>query len=132
IDLMHGSIGVVSTPGNGATFWFEIPLLKVIGDLRQATPAHNTPRVLLVTPESRLRQRLELALPNWGFAVQSVDTVQEALERLRNDTAAHPYRIVIGDVEPLRQSTLALQRAIARSEHGDLRLIWLYGDTPVV
>jgi signal transduction histidine kinase/CheY-like chemotaxis protein len=132
IDLMHGSIGVVSTPGNGATFWFEIPLLKVIGDLRQATSADNKTRLLLVTPEPRLRQRLELALPNWGFAVQGVDTVQEALERLRNDATAHPYRIVIGDLEPLRQSTLALQRAVARNEHGDLRLIWLYGDTPVI
>ncbi len=131
IDLMHGSIGVVSTPGSGATFWFEIPLLKVIGDLRQTAPVENKTRVLLVTPEPRLRQRLELALPHWGFAVHAVDTVQEALERLRNGTASNAYHTVIGDLEPLRQSALALQRAIARNEHGDLRLIWLYGDMPV-
>ena len=45
IDLMHGRIGVHSTPGHGATFWFEIPLLKVIGDLpavgNRACPADH-------------------------------------------------------------------------------------------
>ncbi len=129
IDLMHGQIGVISTPGNGATFWFEIPLLKIIGDLHQNAPAHDARRVLLVTPEPRLRQRLELLLQSWGFAVRSVDTVQEALERLRNGS---PQRgacdIVIGDLEPLRHSALALHRAIARKGHGDLHLVWLYGE----
>lgn len=128
IDLMHGQIGVISTPGNGATFWFEIPLLKIIGDLHQNAPAQDARRVLLVTPEPRLRQRLELLLQSWGFAVRSVDTVQEALERLRN---GNPQRgacdIVIGDLEPLRHSALALHRAIARQEH-DLHLVWLYGE----
>ncbi|MEE7567847.1 sensor histidine kinase, partial [Xanthomonas sp. Kuri4-3] len=33
IDLMGGRIGVVSERGAGATFWFEIPLLKAAGDL---------------------------------------------------------------------------------------------------
>ncbi|HEX5755922.1 MAG TPA: ATP-binding protein, partial [Arenimonas sp.] len=33
IDLMGGSIGVESEPGRGATFWFDVPLLKASGDM---------------------------------------------------------------------------------------------------
>ncbi len=131
IDLMHGRIGVESAPGKGAIFWFEIPLLKVVGDLRlheSATPRH----ALLVVPEPRLRQRLEVLLPNWGIAVQSVETVQEALERLRTVATPlgipAPFELVIADLEPLRQSTHALYRTLAQTP---TRLVWLHGDTPV-
>ncbi|WP_305805301.1 ATP-binding protein [Stenotrophomonas sp. YIM B06876] len=135
IDLMHGRIGVESTPGRGATFWFEIALLKVIGDLRPQE--HLTARrALLVTAEPRLRQRLELLLPNWGMSVHCVDTAQEALERLRaftpQDGNPPAFSIVIGDLQSLRHSAHALHRAITRTA-GDqpVRLLWLYGDAAV-
>ena len=75
---------MTSIPGRGASFWFEAPLLKVVGDLRAAEPSTQLTRVLLVTPDVRLRQRLALLLPSWGLQLSSVDTTQEALERLRN------------------------------------------------
>jgi len=125
IDLMHGRIGLDSVPGQGSTFWFEIPLLKVIGDLR--APAQGTqPRVLLVTTDARLRQRLELVLPNGGFEVRTVDTVQEALDRLRAGGSPSHWHAVIGDLQSLRLGAPALQRA-----GGDHRLVWLHGDAPL-
>lgn len=125
IDLMHGKIGLDSVPGQGSTFWFEIPLLKVIGDLR--VPAHAAhPRVLLVSTDARLRQRLELVLPNWGFDVRSVDTVQEALDLLRAGGTPQPWHAVIGDLPSLRLGVAALQRA-----SGEHRLVWLQGDAPL-
>lgn len=125
IDLMHGKIGLDSVPGQGSTFWFEIPLLKVIGDLR--APAHAAhPRVLLVSTDARLRQRLELVLPNWGFDVRGVDTVQEALDLLRAGGMPQPWHAVIGDLPSLRLGVAALQRA-----SGEHRLVWLQGDAPL-
>ncbi|WP_313230839.1 ATP-binding protein [Stenotrophomonas acidaminiphila] len=125
IDLMHGKIGLDSVPGQGSTFWFEIPLLKVLGDLR--APAHAAhPRVLLVSTDARLRQRLELVLPNWGFDVRSVDTVQEALDLLRAGGMPQPWHAVIGDLPSLRLGVAALQRA-----SGEHRLVWLQGDAPL-
>ena len=131
VDLMHGSIGVHSEPLRGSTFWFEIPLLKVIGDLHQPDHLRKVRQVLLVTPEQRLRQRLQLILPNWGYQPVVANNLQEALERLRMPTVSGIFHAVIGDLEPLRNSAPALQRAIERMDDSRPRLLWLYGDAPI-
>ncbi len=131
VDLMHGSIGVQSQPGRGSTFWFEIPLLKVIGDLQRPEHLRNARQVLLVTPEPRLRQRLELVLPTWGYQPRVAYNLQEALERLRNPALSGRWHAVIADLGPLRHGAAALQRAINRSEPHVPRLLWLYGDASV-
>ncbi len=128
IDLMHGSIGVESTPGRGSTFWFEIPLLKVVGDLQRPEHLRNARNVLLLAPEPRLRQRLERALTTWGYHPRRANNLQEALEILRSPAAS--LHAVIGDLDPLQHSAGALQRAINRMDDAP-RLLWLYGDTPV-
>jgi len=131
VDLMQGSIGVQSEPLRGSTFWFEIPLLKVIGDLHQPEHLRNVRQVLVVTPEPRLRQRLQLVLPNWGYQPVIANNLQEALERLRKPTVSGIFHAVIGDLEPLRNSAPALQRAMERMEQNRPRLLWLYGDAPI-
>ncbi|MCD9088352.1 ATP-binding protein [Stenotrophomonas sp. SY1] len=131
IDLMQGSVGVQSQRGRGATFWFEIPLLKVIGDLYPPEHLRSARKVLLVSPEPRLRQRLELLLSNWGFQPQTVANLQEALAHLRNPASAGNWHAVIGDLESLLHSASALQRALHRMKPAAPRLLWLYGSTPV-
>ena len=131
VDLMQGNIGVQSEPLRGSTFWFEIPLLKVIGDLHQPEHLRNVRQVLVVTPEPRLRQRLQLVLPNWGYEPVIANNLQEALERLRKPTVSGIFHALIGDLEPLRNSAPALQRAVERMEDNRPRVLWLYGDAPI-
>ncbi|WP_188074175.1 hybrid sensor histidine kinase/response regulator [Xanthomonas translucens] len=133
VDLMGGRIGVESVSDRGATFWFEIPLLKVIGDLPQLQGALPRLHALLVGADLRLYQRLKGLLPNWGVQLSEVDSTQEALERLRaGGPGRPPYDLVIGDFDGLRQSGRALQRAVARlpPSHA-VRLTWLYGDVEI-
>src|SRR5690606_24716367 len=135
VDLMGGRIGVESEAGHGATFWFEIPLLKVQGDMQAEDRSPQGGRLLLLSGDPRLRLRLSMLLPNWGLRVTSVETTQEALDRLRNAAnQGQPwaYSIVLADLAGMRNTALALYRNLGRQGvYGELRLVCLYGEDPV-
>jgi len=129
IDLMHGRIGVHSTPGHGATFWFEIPLLKVIGDLPAALSAR---RALLVTRDPLLAQRIERVTQHHDLRLHAVETSAEAIDVLRapQRRGVDPVLAwVIADTDGLRLGAQALQNAVAGNDrHPEAQLLWLYGD----
>ncbi|WP_411833159.1 ATP-binding protein [Pseudoxanthomonas mexicana] len=135
VDLMGGRIDVVSQLDHGSTFWFEVPLMKVVGDLRPSGGGGpDQGRVLLISPDARLRQRITLLLSNWGMRITTVETTQEALDRLRAGST-HPgsdYMAVLADISGIRSTARALHRALARrSDPESIRLIWLYNDEAV-
>src|SRR4029079_6185063 len=61
IDLMGGQIGVESEPARGSTFWFEVPLLKAVGDMQGQRADLNGVRVLFLSTDQALRQRIQQA-----------------------------------------------------------------------
>ncbi len=86
IDLMGGEIGVRSTVGEGATFWFSLRLSKAGGSKSSAPPSSarilhclRSPRILLVE-DNRVNQRIARAqLQKIGCHVDMVDDGAEAL-----------------------------------------------------
>jgi signal transduction histidine kinase/CheY-like chemotaxis protein/HPt (histidine-containing phosphotransfer) domain-containing protein len=132
IDLMHGNIGVSSTPRHGSTFWFEIPLLKVAGDL-PAAPI--TTRALLVSEDPLLVQRLQRVLQHHDIRLHTVDSASSALDILRAPVrpGVEPDLVwVIADTHALRHGATALHRAVLHDPRSPSpRLLWLQGDEPL-
>ncbi|UNK41996.1 ATP-binding protein [Luteimonas sp. S4-F44] len=135
VELMDGSIGVISAAGAGSTFWFEIPLRKARGDLQSGAGASGPGAALLLTADARLRARLSMLLSDWGLRMQAVETTHEALDLLRQSAGASPsaaWTIVVADLAGLRDGGVALRRNLARhADYGQPRLVCLQGDEPV-
>ncbi|MFP5374839.1 MAG: ATP-binding protein [Gammaproteobacteria bacterium] len=136
VELMGGAIGVHSEPGHGATFHFEVPLMKVHGDMPAPAGDLGGGRLLLLSNDGRLRSRLSMLLPNWGMRVTAVDTTQEALDRLRAAATQGPpwtYSVVLADLSGMRTTALALHRNLGRHAgvFGRVRQVYLYGDDEV-
>jgi CheY-like chemotaxis protein len=116
VELMGGSIGVTSTPGDGATFSFcarfekdsQVPALDCGRDVDLARL-----RLLIVVDSPSFREELMNDVAAWGATATWTQTGDDALRCLRQAAAENaPHDVVIlGLVHP-QEDALAVARRI--------------------
>jgi CheY-like chemotaxis protein len=115
VELMHGEIGVVSTPGEGSLFWFTVRLAPA--DLPPPPPIDHTltqHRILVVDDNSTNRKILHRTLDSWHVPNGVADSASAALQELKRAAAAtQPYTLVILDQQMPQTDGLTLAKTIA-------------------
>ncbi|MGH8355074.1 MAG: response regulator, partial [Pseudomonas sp.] len=129
VELMGGSIGALSRPGEGSTLWFTLRLPR-----QQASPERvlasgdlTGARVLIVDDNALNRRVLHEQLGSWRVRDGVCASGAEALQMLREAQAAgDPYALAILDYQMPDMDGEMLGRAIkADPALGDTLLLML-------
>lgn len=114
VELMGGSIDVVSVYGEGATFAFNLALEP---STEEAPPKLVPPeeqkdtRILIVDGPSGTQQVLTSYIESWGMRCSAATDVDKACLMLRREAAANdPYNIVLVAFDPGNPEPLTLLR----------------------
>jgi PAS domain S-box-containing protein len=116
VDLMGGKMGVESEPGEGSTFWFEVPfsnLPEAAGRVRKPPSDLGELHVLVVDDNATNRQIVHQQIVAWGMKNGMAEGGTQALQMLRSAAdSGDPYDVAILDMQMPHMDGLELARRI--------------------
>ncbi len=119
VDLMGGALDCDSTPGEGSSFWFEIPLPRVeapaqaaAADAPAATVHSASLRILLADDHPANRKVVEIMLGTTGIDLVTVENGQQAVDAF----IGGGFDLVLMDMQMPVMDGLTATAAIRRHE----------------
>ena len=129
MELMGGAIGVSSRLGEGATFWFRLPLKLDTHPRAMPVPVTELQnlRVLIVDDNEVNRRVLHEQTASWGMRNEEFSSAEPVVEAMRvAKTAGEPYHFVLLDYQMPGMDGATLAAAIRTDpEIRDTQLILL-------
>jgi len=122
VHLMHGQIGVQSSPGQGATFWFTVRLDKQLQAAAVRVPSIPlsvlaSRRALIVDDNASNRKILENYCVAWGLRTTSAMDAAQALAALDQAmTEGAPFDFVLTDYQMPEVDGIMLASAIQQKK----------------
>ncbi len=116
VKLMGGQIGVESSPGEGATFWFVLELARQ-GSLTQPVFKRRDDlqgvRVLVVDDNATNREILHHQVGAWGMVETSAEGGPEALSQARQAAQqGRPFEVAILDMHMPHMDGITLAKTL--------------------